>query len=745
MKKTLCLWGLLALVSNGLYAQAQKVDTLRLIELEEVSISATKVQDKTPMSYTNLSKKEIKKTNLGQDLPFLLQAQPSVLVASDAGTGVGYTSMRVRGVGVQGINVMVNGIPLNDSESQGVWWVNMANLAGSMQEIQLQRGVGTSTNGAGAFGASLNMKTENIGLKPETQVELGLGSYGFQKQCVRISSGRLQNKWFIDGRFSRMKGDGYVDRATFDGIGYFVQGTYLGDKTMLKLLSFGGKQQTGVAWNGLDPNDEKQFGRQYNSAGIIQRNDNGTALTYNGTDNYRQLHNQLIWSYKLPQNLSLNFTGHYTRGFGFTDDYQNGWDNASGEKLKKYNLNEYYDASGKLIESTALIRQKYLDNHFVGGIFSLNWKLDKLRLDYGLATNYYIGKHYGNIKWLKNYNQAVDPKWKFYNDLAQKTEASTFIKANYEIFQGLNAYLDLQYRYINYKINGVIDRYDKETKTMREMNLVQNFNFFNPKFGLFYRFNAHHEAYTSVAVANREPNRDMFTFAPKNELPRPERLIDYELGYSFKTAESQVSANFYYMHYNDQLVKNGKKGPVGKELMENVAKSYRLGLEISASYQPLEWLAIQGNLALSKSQIKDYVYYSEKWDGDYMPVKSEAKDTPIAYNPNIITSGAIKLSKWGAELTWTANYVGKQHLDNTGSEARTLKAYCYSNLLASYKLPFAFFTDTRLSLQVNNLFNNVYANNAYAYYGLLGGEEVNTVCTYPQAPTNILLGLSITL
>ncbi len=757
MKKLILILGLTALTHLSLSAQktGHTQDSLKTIELEEVSVLATRPTKQTPMSYTQIGKKHIQKSNLGQDLPYLLQLQPSVVANSDAGAGIGYTGMRIRGVDTQGINVVINGVPLNDSESQGVFWVNMADFASSVQELQLQRGVGSSTNGAGAFGASLNMRTDNLSIKPYSELTLGYGSYSTNKQSYRFGTGRLKGRWILDGRISRVKSDGYIDRASFNGLGYFVQGAYLGDKMIIKLLSFGGKEKTGIAWWGLRPEHE-QFGRTFNNEGVIELGNSGnktTALAYQNTDNYRQHHNQLICSYKFNRSLSLNFTAHYTRGFGYTDEYKKGW-YGDGVKLKEYGLNPFEkkvltkDQDGKIFEETQtvkktkIIRRKYLDNHFYGGIATLDWKKDKLHLDLGLSANGYIGQHYGEIRWIKEYPKAVDPENRYYDDTANKYDASGFVKANYEIIKGLSTYVDLQYRFIKYTILGTYDGYDQKRQAMQEIDLNKNFHFFNPKLGLFYQINPNQNVYASVSVAHREPNRKTFTDLEESSYPRAERLIDNEVGYAYKNRVFSGKANFYFMKYKDQLVLNGKMSNVGGYLVENVADSYRMGLELSASYRPLDWLRLDANLALSRNKIKEYKYYIEDWDNGGFQ-EFQAKDTNIAYTPNIISSGALTLSKWGLETSLSAFYVGKQHLDNTGSQGRVMPAYFYSNLLIDYKIPFSLFKDCHLSFQLNNLFNSLYFNNAWAYGYIYKGKEHNDIATYPQAPRNFLLGLRI--
>ncbi len=742
MKKNYLLLAVLGLISsNNLFGQSNvhKQDSLRTVELEEVSVLATKMNKTTPMTYTTIKKGEISKSNLGQDMPFLLQMQPSVVVSSEAGTGLGYTYMRVRGVETRGINIMVNGVPLNDSESQGVFWVNMADFAGSTEELQLQRGVGSSTNGAGAFGASLNMRTDKLSNKAYTELNLGYGSYNTQKQTLRLGSGLLNKHWAVDARVSRIKSDGYVDRATFDGLGYFVQGGYVGNKTMVKLVSFGGKEKTGIAWNGISPEEEMLYGKTFNPAGLISMDKKTKQGKYHhNTDNYRQIHNQLVVSHKFDNGVSLNFTGHYTNGYGYTDEYKHA-------KLKKYGLSAYTDAQGNKVKKSDLIRRKYLDNNFYGGILTSSWKNAKWQINFGLSANHYVGDHYGEISWIKSYPKSIDPKARYYDDTAHKTELSSFLKLNYKLTSKLSTYFDAQVRSIGYQIEGSTDNYDDNTNKLQVMDLDTDFLFFNPKFGLFYEFNRHHEAYASLAVAHREPNRKTYTDASNtNKYPEVERLLDYELGYNYKSRRLSASANFYYMDYHNQFVYNGKFSNVGEPLVENVPDSYRMGLELSGSYQMTDWLRLDASATFSKNKIKEYKYFGYDWS-TYKEYSFSKKDVDIAYSPQITASGALTFSKWGFEASLRENFVSKQYLDNRQVEDCSLPAYSVTSLLLGYQIPIKkFVKEWRISLQVNNLFNQSYYNLGYGWLNEVNDtKEVTGKVRFPQAPINFLVGTSI--
>lgn len=729
----------------GATAQSTSVlDTTKVIALQEVSVLGTKATKKTPMSYSNLTKETIKKSNLGQDLPFLLQMQPSVLATSDAGTGMGYTALRVRGVDATGINITTNGVPINDSESQAVFWVNMPDFASSVQELQIQRGVGTSANGAAAFGASINMRTDNLSLKPYAEVGVSGGSFSTFRRNVRVGTGRLGGHWAVDARLSKITSNGYVDRATVDLGSYFVQTGYFGERTALRFVTFGGVEKTGIAWNGISKEQEEKFGRTYNPAGHVNpKAPANQAYYYPNTDNYNQKHYQLILTHRPSESLSLNLTGHYTEGFGYTDEYR------TGRKLVEYGLNKFKDANGKTVSKTSLIRRKYLDNDFYGIITSANWKQGAWDVNVGLSGNYYYGDHYGERRWVENYPEPVYPESRYYQDTGRKGQAAAYIKANYQITQALSAYADLQYRFINYRIEGTYDGYDSKRKKMQDINLNKTFNFVNPKAGLYYQIAPEHHAYASVAVAHREPNRKGYTEVSPEDYPRHERMIDYELGYGYTGDSFKLSANLYYMDYKDQLVANGKLSDVGGVLQENVDKSYRMGLEVMSALKLTSWLRWDASLALSQSKIKDYSYHFSTYDKDWewSGLKEvKYKDTDIAYSPSVIMTNALSVVHSGLDASLISQFVSKQYLDNTADAARSLPAYHTLGLRLGYDLPLSLAKRWNVSLQVNNLLNTLYSSNGYIYdTGIQAdGTTYSDVRYFPQAGINFLLGTTIT-
>ncbi len=725
-------------------------DSLKTHRLEEVQVTATRASARTPMSFSNLSKAQLQKANLGLDVPYLLLQTPSVVATSEPGIGIGYTYLRVRGVDAAGINIMTNGVPLNDSESQGVFWANMPNFSSSIQDAQLQRGVGTSSNGSAAFGASLNLRTDHFSMTPTATLSLLGGAYNTFRREVHASTGRIAGHWALEARLGKTTTDGYIDRSGTAGTSYFLQGGYFGENTILKLLSFGGKQRTGIAWNGLSATEEATYGRRYNSAGHMNPKSTPADARYRyNTDNYEQNHLQAQLTQRLSEGLVLNLTAHYTQGYGFTDEYR------TGRKLKEYGLKEFIlrgadgqailDKDGKeqKVKKITLLRTKYLDNDFYGGIATLEYKAHRLELTTGLSANHYVGDHYGERTPVTPYPYQVEPNERYYEDRAHKTDLSGFTKATFEVARGLNLFADLQYRFIDYRIKGSIDHFTGGKQ--QQMDLKKTFSFFNPKAGLFYQFAPQHHVYGSVAVAHREPNRKHYTEVSEAQYPRAERLTDYELGYGFRSRTFTAGLNLYYMDYKDQLVLNGKKSDVGGDLSENVAKSYRAGVEVNASWLILPSLRWDLALGTSRNRIKSYTLYawSEKTK-DY--VAKTYTNVPIAYSPELTLSNTLTFSHRAFEAALTSQYVGAQYLDNTGSKDRSLPSYHVASLRLSYDLPVHSLKAWRLSLQVNNLLDTKYASNGYAYYTYdKTGAIESSKYVYPQAGIHVFVGSTITL
>ena len=743
------------LASPSIATATQLADSLSTHRLEEVQVTATRASAKTPMSFSNVSKGQLLKSNLGQDVPYLLLQTPSVVATSEPGIGIGYTYLRVRGVDAAGINIMTNGVPLNDSESQGVFWANMPNFSSSIQDAQLQRGVGTSSNGSAAFGASLNLRTDHFSMTPTASLTLLGGSYNTFRRDVHASTGRIAGHWALEARLGKTTTDGYIDRSGTEGTSYFIQGGYFGENTILKLLSFGGKQRTGIAWNGLSPEEEAVYGRRYNSAGHMNPGSTPQDARYRyNTDNYEQYHYQAQLTQRLSESLILNLTAHYTKGYGFTDEYR------TGRKLKEYGLKEFIlrdengaailDKDGKeqKVKKITLLRTKYLDNDFAGGIATLDYKSDPLELTAGLSANYYAGDHYGERLPVTPYPYLVEPNERYYEDKANKTDLSGFVKANYEVVTGLNLFADLQYRFIDYRIAGTIDHFVKNSQgamVAQEIDLKKTFNFLNPKAGLFYQFSPQHHVYGSIAVAHREPNRKNYTEVSPKDYPRAERLTDYEVGYGFRSRSFTDGLNLYYMDYHDQLVLNGKQSDVGGKLSENVASSHRMGAELNASWKICPMLRWDLAGAVSQNQIKRYHLYA--WsDQAGTEVLTTYDRTPIAYSPQLVLSNTLTFAHRAFEAALTSQYVGMQYLDNTGSRERSLPAYHVASLRLGYELPVHFVRSWSISLQINNLFDARYSSNGGAGYTFdKKGAISSYTWTYPQAGIHAFLGTTITI
>nr|WP_315231402.1 TonB-dependent receptor [uncultured Flavobacterium sp.] len=677
---------------------SQVKDTTKVNQLDEVLVSAVRVTTKTPVSFSNLDKKEIKFRNLGQDIPILMNYLPSVVTTSDAGNGMGYTGIRVRGSDATRVNVTINGIPYNDSESHGTYWVNMPDFASSVESLQLQRGVGTSTNGAGAFGASLNMLTDNFAKESTGEISNSFGSFNTRKHTVKFSTGLMNDHFEIAGRLSALNSDGYVDRGASDLKSYFLQGTYVGKTTLIKALVFGGKEKTYQSWNGID-GETLNNDRTFNSAGAFT-DEQGNARFYdNETDNYQQDHSQLHWNEKISENWSTNFALHYTKGKGFYENYKEDAD------LADYGLQPV-----GAVTTTDLIRQKWLDNDFYGTTFSANYKKDKLDVIFGGGWNKYEGSHFGEVIWARFASQS-ELGDRYYDDYAVKTDGTIFAKANYQITTQLSLFGDLQYRTVNYKANGV------------QADVVDDtFNFFNPKTGLTYDINANNALYFSYARANREPNRTDY----EGGNVKPEKLNDFELGWRYVAEKVQFNSNVYYMAYKDQLILTGSLDDVGAPIRSNSEKSYRLGLEVDATIALTNQLIIRPNFTLSANKNTDLAVEGQNYG-----------TTDIAYSPSIIAGNILVYTPVeNLHISWLQKFVGEQYMNNIELPAAKLADYFVNDLNVAYEFkPKSVFKSIIVTGLVNNFLDKKYVSNGYMY-------DVYPYY-YPQAGINFLAGFTL--
>lgn len=714
---------------------AAAVDSLG-IDLREVEVVANRASSKSPIAFTNVLKSDIEKGNTGRDIPYLLGMTPSVVSASDAGAGIGYTSMRVRGSDASRINVTANGIPINDAESHRVYWVNMPDLASSVRDIQVQRGVGTSTNGAGAFGASINMVTDAPGQDPYAELSASYGSYNSNKQTLRVGTGLLGDRWSADARISHVGSDGYIDRAFSKLWSYFGQVAYNHGATAVRLIAFGGKEQTYMAWDYASKEEMEKYGRRYNPCGKYTADDGSTAFYKDQTDNFTQHHFQLILSQRLSDKWHLSAALHYTDDNGYYRQYK------TDRALEEYGLEPFALPDGTTVTESDLVRLKYNRNHFGGGLATFRFRSGRLDASFGGAANQFQGNHFGQVDWVRNYVGPIDPLQEYYRNRGEKFDANIFARANYDFGAGFSAYADLQYRHIHYTISGISDNFDWNTGAMALLDVDQRYDFFNPKVGLSWARGGH-RAYASWSVAHKEPVRDNFTDGDPGRYPSAERLFDYEAGYSYDRALFSVGVNFYYMDYKDQLVTTGQLSDTGNALSVNVPRSYRLGVELQGALRPVRWFDWQINATLSRNRIKNFVeyIYEDEWKN---PITIDRGDTPIAFSPSFTLNNSFNFKAAGFDGSLVSRYVSKQYLNNAGSEETVLDPYFVTDLHAGYtfrRIPGI--KSLRLGIAVYNLFSEKYYANGYSGAGYKvapdGTKEIYRYAGYAaQAPINAM-------
>lgn len=711
------------------------------IMADEVLVAATRADGKTPMAVTNVKKEDIVAKNLGRDIPVILSSTPSFVSTTDAGSGVGYTGFRVRGTDANRINVTIDGIPLNDSESHGVFWVNMPDFASSVEDIQIQRGVGTSTNGAAAFGATINLQTSKVEEKAYAEIASSAGSFNTFKNTVKFGTGLSKKGFAFDARLSKITSDGFIDRAESDLQSLFLSGGYYGEKTSIKANFFAGKEQTYQAWNGVPSvrlNNDEAGMQEYADNWLVSQevvdhmkaSDSRTYNQYtykNETDNYWQKHSQLFLTHMLSENTKLNIGLHYTHGEGYYEQFK------PSDKLSKYGLSPIVIGS-ETIERTDVIRRKWLNNDFYGTVFSLSHSFNNVDLVWGGAWNKYDGDHYGKIRWMKNAGDTfLDHEYYFSN--GTKTDYNTYLKANITVSEKLNIYADMQLRGIDYKIEGIDDDF-------RDLTQDHDFVFFNPKAGLNFQLNSNNRFFASLAIANREPNRSNYTDAKPGEEPTSERLFDYELGYKFTSANAFFETNFYYMDYKDQLVLTGQINDVGSAIMVNVADSYRMGAEISGGIKISKNFDWSGNLTISKNEIKNFTEYVDDWDNGGQ-IATKLGTTKLAFSPEVTANSVFSYKNSGFTAQFSSQFVDEQFIDNSSNNDRKLDSYFVSNLNLAYEIKSNIFKSMKLHLQVNNLFDKEYESNAWVYSYQTGGTRYKMDGYFPQAGTNFLAGVTL--
>lgn len=750
MKKLIIALIVLAVpfLANAQSKPAIKATRDSTIKLDEIIVKATRANEKSATTYKNISKAEIEANNFGQDLPFILNNTPGVVVTSDAGAGVGYTGIRIRGSDASRVNVTINGIPYNDSESQGTFWVNMPDFASSADNIQIQRGVGTSTNGAGAFGGSLNIQTAAPAVNAYAELNNTYGSFNTLKNTVKVGTGLIDNKWSFDGRLSRIKSDGFIDRSASDLKSYFLSGAYHGKTDLLRINVFSGTEKTYQAWNGIP--ESRLRGNTADIQTYIDRNYlsdeeaanlfNSDSRTYNSftykdqTDNYWQNHYQALYAKQLGEKLSFNGALHYTDGKGYFEEFK------AGQSFGKYGLPNVTIGSAE-VEETDLIRRRWLDNDFYGATFAFNYQAaSSLSFTLGGAYNEYRGKHFGEVIWAE-YASTGSNSDHYYDGKGSKDDFNIYGKVNFNPMGSLSLFADLQYRTVGYTINGT-------EKNLKQLNFDNQYNFFNPKVGATLFLNEQSNVYASFSVANKEPNRDDFTNL-KTGLPIPEaeRLNNLEAGYRYKDSRFNIGANAYGMFYKNQLIFTGEINQFSDAYRQNVDKSYRIGIELDAAYVISSKFAINANAALSRNKIKDYIDYVPAYDDDFNPIAPVAtnySNPDISFSPNSVLFGELVYKPFkGIAAAWQSKYVSEQFMDNTQNSSRKLDAYLVNNARLGYDFSIKGIRNINIGLLVNNILNEKYESNGYTYSFLYGGATTTENFYFTQAGTNFLLSLNL--
>lgn len=714
MKYLLLSVSMLCIVN--LYAQNQKTfnDTSFL---QPVEITAVKAQEKNPFAKTNLTKAEIKKLNIGQDLPFILNNTPSVVVNSDAGTGIGYTGIRIRGTDATRINVTLNGIPYNDAESLGTFFVDVPDIASSAGSIQVQRGVGTSANGAGSFGGSINVSTNELNKEKHLELSSTAGSYESFKNTLVFNSGIFGKHFTVDARMSNIRSQGYIERASARLQSYFLSTAYVTEKSSLRLNVFTGKERTYQAYFGVNET-ALDTNRRYNSAGTEKP---GTPYE-NEVDDYRQTHYQLFYNRQLSKYIKANVALFFTKGKGYYEQYKTDAD-----------LGDYRLPNMGAIQSTDLVRRLWLDNNFYGSIFSVQYDKNKTQVIVGGGYNLYEGQHFGEIIWAKE-QAAVPQNFRWYDRNAKKYDFSTYAKWTQSLTGNLQSFLDMQVRNINYTINGFRDN--------PGLFIKQDYFFFNPKAGLTYTKN-NYKVYASYGRAVKEPNRNDFE-AATTALPKPEKLNDFEAGIESNKANVKLGANFYYMFYKDQLVLTGKINDVGAYTRTNIPTSYRAGVELFGSAVLNKMFSVNGNITFSTNKVKNFTEFYDDYDNGGQGSKFY-KEADISFSPNIISSLSLNIiPTTNLLLTLTGKYVGEQFLDNTSNKNRRLKDYYTQDAKISYTLKGQSISEVNFFAQAINIFSKKYEPNGYTYSYVAGGKLTTENFYYPMAPANFMIGVSIT-
>ena len=716
----------------AVFSQVKQQDSTVTETLDEVLVKAVRVNATSPITHSNLSKEEIESRNLGQDIPILLNYLPSVVTTTDAGAGVGYTGIRVRGINAQSTNVTINGIPYNDAESLGTFWVNLNDFASSVESLQLQRGVGTSTNGSGAFGASINILTDAVSKDAYGEFSNSFGSFNTRKHTLKFSTGLLNDHIEIAGRLSKINSDGYIDRASSDLKSYYLQGSYVNDNTLIKAITFSGKEITYQSWNGLEDLEKLENDRTYNTAGEYTGANGDIQFYDNEVDNYQQDHYQLHWNQRFNNNWSTNMALNYTYGRGYFEQYK------EDQSFTDYGLDDIVIATDTISE-TDLVRRRWLDNDFYVANANVNYKNNVLDMLFGGSFSSYDGDHFGEVIWAQ-FASNSDNNDHYYDGNGKKTDINFFVKGTYRLNDKISLFADLQVRLVDYKITGM----DSDRAAF---NVDENYTFFNPKAGVTYKFNPNNSLYFSYARANREPNRDDFE---NNTTVKPEQLNDFEFGWRHDHKAFKINANVYYMLYNEQLVLTGNIDNVGNPIRTNSGESYRLGLEIEAAVQLGKKWRLQPSVTWSSNKNKET---NMEIDDNLVNLGK----TDISFSPEWVASNALTFQPINnLQLTLLSKYVGEQFMSNTEAQASKLDSYFINDFNINYELLFQANEESKPFLKsilftglVNNIFNVKYESNGYYYTyddTWTNPPQVTTIegaGFYPQATTNFLVGMTL--
>ena len=708
---------------------------------DEILVSATRAKDRTPVAYTNISNEAIASRNLGQDIPYLLSLSPSFVSTSDAGTGIGYTSFRIRGTDMNRINVTINGIPLNDSESHGTWFVDFPDLASSLDNVQIQRGVGTSTNGASAFGGSINLQSNTFRKEPYAEYKTAFGSYSTSKNTILAGTGLIDGKFTVDARLSKVASDGFIDRAAANLKSYALTAGFFSANTILKANLFSGSEETYQSWWGIPSvrlRSDLQGMNRYEDHGLYSPAQTRQMImsnprTYNyytyenQVDRYQQDHFHLHFSQKITRRLTLNSSAFYIKGNGYYENFE------PDEDFADYRM-PYPVAGGLIIETSDLINRKWLDNHFGGVVFGVNHNSPAGDLTAGGGLSIYDGLHEGRVIWAR-YSGATEFNHLWYSGTGLKKDANVYVRYNFNLTRKMNLYADAQYRFIDYSLDGIDDG-------LRNITQNHRFNFFNPKIGVSYKPVSSQDIYASLAIGHREPNRSNYTDAdPNQKLPVHETLRDLELGYNLHQSGFHAGINLYLMNYRDQLVLTGEINDVGAPVMENVEKSYRAGIELQSGVKVGKSVQWDFNLTLSRNKIRNFTEHVDNWD-NWEQVSTKLGTTDLSFSPSLTGNNRISLKALkNLNITLISVYAGRQFIDNTSSGNRVLDPYFINNLETEYTFHPDFIKEIRVHFNIVNLFNESYETNAWVYSYIYNGERFKMDGYFPQAGINYMAGI----